>query len=38
MIGGSFCECLGGIAACGLLRHNFPQISAHSRQKRITWG
>jgi hypothetical protein len=25
MIGGSFRECLGGFAACGLLRKNFPQ-------------
>jgi hypothetical protein len=27
MIGGSFRECLGGFAACGLLRKNFPQSS-----------
>jgi hypothetical protein len=26
MIGGSFRECLGGFAACGLLRKNFLQI------------
>jgi hypothetical protein len=38
MIGGSFCECLGGCAACGLLRKNFPQSSAHTRPKRISWG
>jgi hypothetical protein len=30
MIGGSFRECLGGFAACGLLRKNFPQSSALS--------
>jgi hypothetical protein len=33
MIGGSFRECLGGFAACGLLRKNFPQSSGLSRQK-----
>jgi hypothetical protein len=38
MIGGSFRECLGGFAACGLLRKNFPQSSAFSRPKRISWG
>jgi hypothetical protein len=27
MVGGSFRECLGGFAACGLLRKNFPQSS-----------
>jgi hypothetical protein len=28
MIGGMFRECLGGFAACGLLRKTFPQSSA----------
>jgi len=37
-IGGSFCECLGGFAACGLLRENLPQSSDLSRPKRISWG
>jgi hypothetical protein len=36
MIGGSFHECLGGFAACGLLRENFPQSSDLSRHKRIS--
>jgi len=27
MIGGSSRECIGGFAACGLLRKNFPQYS-----------
>jgi hypothetical protein len=27
VIGKSFCECLGGCAACGLLRKNFHRIS-----------
>jgi hypothetical protein len=31
MIGESFREGLGGFAACGLLRKNFPQSSDHSR-------
>ena len=31
MIGGIFCECLGGFAACGLLRKRFPQSSDRSR-------
>jgi hypothetical protein len=30
MIGGSFRECLGGFAACGLFRENFPQSSVLS--------
>jgi len=30
MIGGSFRECLGGFAACGLLRENSPQSSDRS--------
>ena len=38
MTGGSFRECLGGCAACGLLRKNFPQSSDLSRPERISWG
>ena len=30
IIGESFRECLGGYAACGLLRENFHRLSAHS--------
>jgi hypothetical protein len=30
MTGGSFCECLGGYATCGLLRKNIPQSSNRS--------
>jgi hypothetical protein len=33
MIGEIIRECLGGFAACGLLRENFPQLSALYRQK-----
>jgi len=36
MIGGSLCECLGGYAACGLLRKDFPQSSDLSQPKRVS--
>jgi len=35
--GGRIRECLGGFAACGLLRKNFPQSSDLSRPERISW-
>ncbi len=37
IIGESFRECLGGCAACGLLRKNFPQLSNLSRAERKSW-
>ena len=36
MIEGRFRECLGGCAACGLLRKNVPQSSNLSRAERIS--
>ena len=38
MIGGVFRECLGGFAACGLLRKKLPQSSPLSRPERMPWG
>jgi hypothetical protein len=36
--GGSFRECLGGCAACGLFRKNFPHSFDLFRPERISWG
>jgi len=38
MTGGGFRECLGGCAACGLFRKNFPRPSDLSRPERTSWG
>jgi len=38
IIANRFRECLGGCAACGLLRKNVPQSSDLSRPERIPWG
>jgi hypothetical protein len=32
-----FRECLGGFAACGLLRKKISQSSAFSRPERMSW-
>ena len=38
MIGGILRECLGGFAACGLLRKKIPQSSTFSRPERMSLG
>jgi hypothetical protein len=37
MTGGRFCECLGGYAACGLLRKIFPLSFDLSLLEQISW-